>query len=160
MLAMDLLRDEGTELDSVGNEQQKPIEEYDTVCVAGPPVFDILDVEDDAEGDDGESRGPETEVACPDVFVVFDLECCLDCGCADESSDGCLLRHCLLVPIKRKKHCGTSHRRWRIPISRRNASCASPVAVGNACTDTTARPLLPRHQRQLRRLSRHRENTG
>jgi hypothetical protein len=36
-------------------------------------MFDILNVEDDAEGDKRENGGPETEITSPDIFVVFDL---------------------------------------------------------------------------------------
>lgn len=44
-------------------------------------MLDILNVEDDPERDESEDRGPETKVASPYVFVVFDLECCLNSGC-------------------------------------------------------------------------------
>jgi hypothetical protein len=36
-------------------------------------MFDVLNVEDDAERDKRENGGPETKIASPDIFVVFDL---------------------------------------------------------------------------------------
>ena len=50
-------------------------------------MFNVLYVEDDAERDEGEDRGPEAEVACPDVLVVINLERCLDGRSGDEGAD-------------------------------------------------------------------------
>lgn len=49
-------------------------------------MFDILDVEDDAEGENGQDGGPEAEVASPYAFVVLDLEGSLQRRCADEDA--------------------------------------------------------------------------
>lgn len=86
MFAMYLLGDEGAELDGVCDEQEEPVEEDHAVGISRPPVFDILDVEYEAERDDGDYGCPETEVTGPYVFVVFDLEGCLDCGGGDEGA--------------------------------------------------------------------------
>jgi len=87
MFAVYLLRDERAEFDGVRDEQEKPVEQHDTVGIPRSPVFDVLDVEDEKKGDDGEDRGPETEVTGPYVLVVFDLEGSLNCGSSDERSD-------------------------------------------------------------------------
>jgi hypothetical protein len=86
MFAMYLLGDEGAELDGVCDEQEEPIEEDHAVGISRPPVLDILDVEYEAERDDGDYGCPETEVAGPYVFVVFDLEGRLDYRSGDEGS--------------------------------------------------------------------------
>lgn len=51
-------------------------------------MFDVLDVEDDAKRGDRDNRGPKAEVASPYVFVVFNLQCCLDCSSDNKCSEG------------------------------------------------------------------------
>jgi hypothetical protein len=53
-------------------------------------VFDVLDIEDDAERDDGDNRCPETEVAGPYVLVVLDLKRGLYGRSGDEGAEGYL----------------------------------------------------------------------
>jgi hypothetical protein len=73
MFVVKVLRDERAKFDGVCEEEEQPVEEDDAVRVAGPPVLDVLDVEDYAERYKGEDGGPEAEVTEPYVFVVFDL---------------------------------------------------------------------------------------
>jgi hypothetical protein len=91
MFAMYLLGDERAEFDGVCDEQEEPVEEGHAVGIPRSPVFEVLDVEDDAEGNDGEDGGPEAEVAGPYIFVVLDLKGGLDGGGGDEGSKRCLL---------------------------------------------------------------------
>jgi len=73
MLSMNVLGNERTELDGVCDEEEEPVEEHHAVGIARPPMFNILDGEDDAERSERKYRGPEAEVASPDIFVVLDL---------------------------------------------------------------------------------------
>jgi len=70
---MDFLRDERAKFDGVCEEKEQPIEEDDAIGIARPPVLDVLNIEDDAEGCKRENGGPEAEVTEPYVFVVLDL---------------------------------------------------------------------------------------
>jgi len=54
-------------------------------------MLEILDVKYDAERYEGEYGGPEAEISKPYVFVVFDLQRGLGCGCGDKRSKSNLL---------------------------------------------------------------------
>jgi hypothetical protein len=73
MFMVKILGDEGAQLDGVCDEEEKPVEENHAVRVAGSPMLNVLDIEDDAERYEGEYGGPEAEVAGPYICVVFDL---------------------------------------------------------------------------------------
>jgi hypothetical protein len=73
MLLMNVLGNERTELDSVCDEEEEPVEEHYTVRIARPPMFNVLDEEDESERDERKYRSPEAEVASPNIFVVLDL---------------------------------------------------------------------------------------
>lgn len=74
MRPVQVLGNERAELDGVGEEQKQPIEQNNAVGVARPVVFEVLDIENDTERDDGNDGGPEPEITGPDVLVVFDLQ--------------------------------------------------------------------------------------
>lgn len=88
MFAIELLGDERAKLDAVCDKEEQPVEEHDAVGVARPPMLDILDVEDDEEGDDVDGSGPKAEIPSPDACKVLDLESSLYGSRGDEGSKG------------------------------------------------------------------------
>jgi hypothetical protein len=54
-------------------------------------MFNVLDVEDNEEGNDRNGGGPEAEIPGPDACEVFDLEGSLNGGRGDESSENSLI---------------------------------------------------------------------
>jgi hypothetical protein len=66
MLVVQILGDEGAELDSVCDKEEEPVKKNHAVGVARSPVLNVLDVKDDTERDEGEYGGPEAEVSRPD----------------------------------------------------------------------------------------------
>jgi hypothetical protein len=73
MLAMQVLGDEGAQLNGICDEEEEPVEEDYTVGIARPPVLNVLDVKYDAERNKCQDGGPEAKVASPYILVVLDL---------------------------------------------------------------------------------------
>jgi hypothetical protein len=83
MLLVELLRYQRAKLDTIRDEEEQPIEQDDSVGIARAPMFNVLDVEDNEEGNDRNGGGPEAEIPGPDACEVFDLEGSLNGGRGD-----------------------------------------------------------------------------
>lgn len=74
VLVVELLGDQGPELDGECDEQKQPEEQGDAVRVSLAAVLQPLNSKDDAECDDRAESSPYSEVAKPDTGVVDDLD--------------------------------------------------------------------------------------
>ena len=79
MLMVNLLGNQRPELDRICDEQKEPVEQHNAIGITRSPVLNVLYVEDNHERDEVEYGGPEAEVADPYAFVIFDLQCRLQC---------------------------------------------------------------------------------
>ena len=94
VLLVQLLGNERTKLHTIGDEEEQPVNEDDTVGIARAPVLNVLNVEDDEERRDGGGGGPEAEVSRPNASKVLNLEGGLNGGCCNKGSENTLYGVC------------------------------------------------------------------